>query len=104
MRLVPDVDRCDSAGLQDLLAAGRYQHPRIHELAASEQEGVLLFKPGVLVTGELLAEVGERVAECGYVAAEGRVLPAEALREQGLMQRHYRVHLPDCKIRWPHGW
>ena len=91
-RRVTDWERCRSTGIDRLLEQGSYRHPRIVDFAEDGATGVLLFKPAVRVTAETLNELDERVAECGYVIVEGRMVPPVDIRERRLARRHYHLH------------
>jgi hypothetical protein len=91
-RRVKDWEHCRSAGIEQLLERGAYRHPRIADLFEDPGTGVLLFKPHVRVTIETLRDLDERVAECGYVIAEGCLIPPADVRARRLAARHYHLH------------
>lgn len=82
---VHDRERCRAGGLERLLDDGPCRRPRIAELDADERDtGVLLFKPPTCVSGETLLDLDERVAECGHVIAEARLVSAGEMRDRNL--------------------
>jgi hypothetical protein len=91
-RRVLDWKDCRSAGSERLLERGSYVHPRIGDVAESVSTGVLVFKPPARITASTLFDLAERSAECGYVIAEGRLVPTQRIRQHRLARRHYHLH------------
>lgn len=91
LRRVPDADACASPGLESVLLSGHWRHPD----AASDRpgaDGVLLFKPDMVVTAETLRELADRLAECGYRAERATVLSGREIADSGVAMAHYRPH------------
>jgi hypothetical protein len=91
LRRVTEPRRHRSPGVAGMVAGGAYAHPdlRVQTIATF---GILLFKPGTVVTAEALESLAERAAECGYSVVRGRTVSAGELRATGLARRHYGAH------------
>lgn len=91
VRRVPDAAECSSPGLAQVLESGTWIGPWAG-IGHSDPAGVLVFKPGARVSGDILTDVAERLAECGYRAREARVVPAAQIVRQNLAVRHHAAY------------
>ncbi|MGW0582511.1 hypothetical protein ACWD25_42790 [Streptomyces sp. NPDC002920] len=93
-RRVPDADERASAGLERVLADGMWSASGAPDSAVDTTTlvGVLVFKPGTLVSETSLTEVAVRLAECGYRVGNARVIPYEEIRRRRLGERHHGAY------------
>jgi len=84
-------DPAGAPGLAGAVLAGDdYHHPDPAEDAP--ETGVLMLKPGVVLTAAALGELAERVAECGHRITRARIVDPDEIRRRGLLRRHYHDH------------
>ncbi|MDX3230407.1 hypothetical protein [Streptomyces sp. ME19-01-6] len=97
LRTVADAAACTSPGLETVLDEEVWTHPGAWpadgEAAPVAADGVIVFKPGVSVLSEMLTELADRLAECGYRASRARILSGDDIRRQDLASHHYRPHV-----------
>ncbi|ATL69377.1 hypothetical protein CRH09_27540 [Nocardia terpenica] len=93
LRTVPDADSCGSPGLAGVLRDGEWFHPRVPDDGVVPANGVLLFKPGLLVGPEALTGLAERLAECGYIASRARMVGGADIGRENMAVDHYRPHI-----------
>lgn len=92
-RRVADWQACLAPGLPALMNEGTYLHPDPpSERHRAGADGLLMIKPGMELTRELLETLEQRFAEGGYRIQEARVLAPDELQERSLAARHYSVH------------
>ncbi|MHC3470891.1 hypothetical protein ACYF6T_19570 [Streptomyces sp. 7R007] len=89
LRTVPDSAQCRSPGLSRVLRDGGWRNPCPAAGPVPDPAGVMLFKPGMVITPVVLHEVAERLAESGYVADRARVVTSAEIRSRHLAPRHY---------------
>jgi hypothetical protein len=93
-RRVADADEQASAGVERVLADGVWSADGAPDafVDTATLVGVLVFKPGTLVTERALREVGVRLAECGYRVGHARTVSAEEIRSRRLGERHHGAY------------